>query len=85
MGSTTITFRVDDAERDDLVIRAEREKVSLSDYIRVRLGLRGQGSHSDAEVETDPQYDALREQVIDHDRRLQALEDEVARRPAGTS
>jgi hypothetical protein len=85
MGSTTITFRVDDAERDELVVRAERDKVSLSDYIRVRLGLRGQGSQSDAEVETDPQYDALREQLIDHDRRLHALEDEVARRPAGTS
>jgi hypothetical protein len=84
MGSTTITFRVDDAERDELVVRAEREKVSLSDYIRVRLGLRGQGSQSDAEVETDPQYDALREQLIDHERRLHALEDEVARRPAGT-
>jgi mobilization protein NikA len=85
MGSTTITFRVDDAERDELVVRAEREKVSLSDYIRVRLGLRGQGSQSDAEVETDPQYDALREQLIDHDRRLHALEDEAARRQAGTS
>jgi uncharacterized protein involved in exopolysaccharide biosynthesis len=85
MGSTTITFRVDDAERDELVVRAEREKVSLSDYIRVRLGLRGQGSQSDAEVETDPQYDALREQLIDHDRRLRALEDDVTRRHAGTS
>ena len=79
MGSTTITFRVDDAERDELVGRAEREKVSLSDYIRVRLGLRGQGSGSDAEVESDPQYDALREQLADHDRRLHALEDELAR------
>lgn len=78
MGSTTITFRVDEAERDELVVRAEREKVSLSDYIRVRLGLRGQGSQGDAEVETDPRYDALREQLIDHDRRLHALEDEVA-------
>jgi hypothetical protein len=76
MGSTTITFRVDDAERDELVVRAEREKVSLSDYIRVRLGLRGQGSQSDAVVETDPQYDDLREQLIDHDRRLHALEAE---------
>ena len=85
MGSTTITFRVDDAERDELVVRAEREKVSLSDYIRVRLGLRGQGSQSDAEVETDHGYDALREQLIEHDRRLHALEDEVARRPAGMS
>jgi hypothetical protein len=85
MGSTTITFRVDDAERDELVGRAERDKVSLSDYIRVRLGLRGQGSESDAEVETDPGYGALREQLIDHDRRLHALEEDVARRQAGTS
>ena len=43
MPSTTITFRVDETERDELVTRAEREKVNLSDYIRVRLGLRGQG------------------------------------------
>ena len=40
MASTTITFRVDDAEHAELVVRAEREKISLSDYIRVRLGLR---------------------------------------------
>jgi Mobilization protein NikA len=81
MGTTTITFRVDDAERDDLVVRAEREKVSLSDYIRVRLGLRGQGSHSDAELEPDPQSDAIREQLANHDRRLHALEDNLARTP----
>jgi hypothetical protein len=83
MGSTTITFRVDDAERDELVTRAERDKVSLSDYIRVRLGLRGQGSQSDDEVETDPVYATLTEKLIDHDRRLHALEDEVGRRRAG--
>lgn len=85
MGSTTITFRVDDAERDELVVRAEREKVSLSDYIRVRLGLRGQGSQGDGDVQIDPHYEALQEQVVDHDRRLRALEDDYARRPAGTS
>jgi hypothetical protein len=85
MGSTTIIFRVDDAERDELVVRAEREKVSLSDYIRVRLGLRGQGSQSDGEVEIDPQYEALREQLVDHDRRLRALEDDHAPRQAGMS
>ena len=83
MGSTTITIRVDDAERDELVVRAEREKISLSDYIRVRLGLRGQGSQSDADA--DPQYGALREQLIDHDRRLHALEDQVARSQSGAS
>jgi hypothetical protein len=73
MGSTTITFTVDEKERDELVVRAEREKISLSDYIRVRLGLRGQGQ-SDDEAQSDPQYDAVRAQLADHDRRLRALE-----------
>jgi hypothetical protein len=73
MGSTTIILRVDDAERNELVARAEREKISLSDYIRVRLGLRGQGG--DDEVEIDPRYEELRVQLIEHDRRLHALED----------
>jgi predicted HicB family RNase H-like nuclease len=45
MPGGTITFRVDDAERNELIARAEREKISLSDYIRVkRAGLpRGRG------------------------------------------
>jgi hypothetical protein len=85
MAVTTITFRVDSAERVDLVTRAEREKVSLSDYIRVRLGLRGQGSESDAELAGDPEDASVREQLADHDRRLQALEDEHAGRHAATS
>jgi hypothetical protein len=72
MGKTTIILRVDDTERNDLVARAEREKISLSDYIRVRLGLRGQGGED--EVEIDPQYEELRAQLVDHDRRLHALE-----------
>lgn len=80
MASATITFRVEDAERDELVARAERDKVSLSDYIRVRLGLRGQGSQSDDEIQIAPASDALVEQVADHDRRLRVLEDEHARR-----
>jgi mobilization protein NikA len=84
MGSTTITIRVDDAERDELVARAERERISLSDYIRVRLGLHGHGSQSD-EVQIAPEYEALREQLVEHDRRLHALEDDYARRHAGTS
>ena len=82
---TTITLRVDEAERDELVARAERERISLSDYIRVRLGLHGHGSQSDDEVQIDPGYEALREQLVEHDRRLQALEDAHARRHAGTS
>ena len=85
MGSTTITIRVDDAERDELVARAEREKISLSDYIRVRLGLHGHGSRSDDEVQIDPGYEALREQLVEHDRRLHALEEDYSRRHAGTS
>jgi hypothetical protein len=80
MASTTITFRVDEAEHAELVVRAEREKISLSDYIRVRLGLRGQGSQADADVQVAPQHAALQEQLVDHDRRLRALEDDSARR-----
>ena len=75
MSKTTITFHVDDAEHRELVVRAEREKVSLSDYIRVRLGLRGQGSADEGELEVDPKYEAIRLQLADQDRRLDALED----------
>jgi hypothetical protein len=85
MGSTTITFQVEDAERDELVTRAERDKVSLSDYIRVRLGLRGQGSQDDAEIRSDPAGGDVEAQLVDHDRRLGALEDDYARRQAGTA
>jgi hypothetical protein len=84
MASTTITFRVDDAEHAELVVRAEREKISLSDYIRVRLGLRGQGSQGDADVQAAPGYEALQEQLVDHERRLRALEDDSARRQAAS-
>jgi hypothetical protein len=79
MGSATITFRVEDAERVELVGRAERDKVSLSDYIRVRLGLRGQGSQADDEIEIVPAADALREQLADHEQRLHVLEEGFAR------
>jgi hypothetical protein len=81
MTSTTITFRVDDAERDELVSRAARDKVNLSDYVRVRLGLRAQGSQEDVEIEIDAQHEqALRDEIADHERRLQALEADHARR-----
>ena len=43
MTTTTITFRVDAAEHAEIAARAERDKISLSDYVRVRLGLRGDG------------------------------------------
>jgi hypothetical protein len=85
MADTTITFRVDDRERDELVARAAREKVNLSDYIRVRLGLRGQGSLGDADVELDLQHEeALREQLADHEQRLRALE-AVSTPPRGSA
>ena len=81
MASTTITFRVDDAEHDELAARAAREKVSLSDYIRVRLGLRGQGSPDDADIDVDShQLRRLGEQIADHERRLHALEADHPRR-----
>jgi hypothetical protein len=81
MASTTITFRVDESERDELVHRADRDKVNLSDYIRVRLGLRGQGADGGGDADIDPQHEQeLREQIVDHERRLRALEDESARR-----
>ena len=83
MPSTTITFRVEAAERDELVTRAERDKVSLSDYIRVRLGLRGQGPDGGGDVDVDPQHEqGLREQILDHEQRLSTLEAESARRRA---
>ena len=65
-----ITFRVDDAERDELINRAARDKVSLSDYIRVRLGLRGQGP--DASI--TPEDGTVRDRLTDIERRLRALE-----------
>jgi hypothetical protein len=83
MAATTITFRVDESERDELVTRAEREKVNLSDYIRVRLGLRGQGPEGDGDIDVDPQHEkGLRDQILDHEQRLRALEDESGRRIA---
>jgi hypothetical protein len=79
MAGTTITFHVNDAERDELVARAARERVNLSDYIRVRLGLREQGSQGDADVRVDPSHErALQQQIADHELRLQALEGERA-------
>jgi mobilization protein NikA len=81
MPGTTITFRVDDAERDELIARAERENVNLSDYIRVRLGLRGQGGDDEVRVESHDEQ-ALRDQMVDHERRLHVLEEDHAQRLA---
>jgi hypothetical protein len=83
MARTSITFRVDDAEHEELAARAAREKVNLSDYIRVRLGLRAQGSQGDVDIEIDATREqALSEQMADHERRLRALEADHAREPA---
>jgi hypothetical protein len=75
----TITFRVDATERAEIAARAERDKISLSDYIRVRLGLRGEGpQNGDGVVMTATDDGDLRAQLADHDRRLDALEAERA-------
>ena len=75
MASMTITIRVDEAERDELVARAAREKINVSDYIRVRLGLRGQGSETDDDIAIDAQHEqTLQDQVADHERRLRTIE-----------
>jgi hypothetical protein len=84
-GPAVITLRVDDSEHRDLASRAERDKLSLSDYIRVRLGLQPQGSDSDAEVQADERGEALSAQLADHERRLGVLEEDHARRRAGAS
>lgn len=82
MADATITFHVDDKERDELVARAAREKVNLSDYIRIRLGLPGHGAQGDHDVRIDPRHElALQQQIADHELRLQALEaEDVSRR-----
>ena len=75
MTTETITFRVDAAERADIAARAERDKISLSDYIRVRLGLRGEGpQNGDGAVVTTTDDTDLRAQLADHGRRLDLLE-----------
>lgn len=81
MTTRTITLRVDAAEYAELAARAERDKVSLSDYIRVRLGLRGEGPQGDeghAVAATDEGQ--TRAVLADHERRLDALEADRAAR-----
>lgn len=75
MPTATITFEVDDSERADFARRAERDKLSLSDYIRIRLGLRALGTLADADIEIDPRHMlTLQTQLADHELRLRALE-----------
>ena len=79
MTSTTISFRVDAAERHEIAARAARDKVSLSDYIRVRLGLRAEGPlNGDDGALNGADEGATRAQLADHERRLAALEAEGA-------
>jgi hypothetical protein len=74
-----ITLRVDEAEHRELAGRAERDKVSLSDYIRVRLGLRAEGPlNGDGDAIAAVEDEATRAQLLDHERRLAALEAERA-------
>jgi len=42
-----IPLQVDELEHRELAARAERERISVSDYIRVRLGMRGLGPDAD--------------------------------------
>lgn len=74
MSGDTIAFRVNPAERTELVARAAREKLNLSDYIRIRLGLHGHGSDDDVDLLAGESEDALRLQIADHEARLRALE-----------
>jgi hypothetical protein len=74
MSGDTIAFRVNPAERTELAARAAREKLNLSDYIRIRLGLHGHGSDDDVDLVAGDDQAALLLQVADHEVRLRALE-----------
>ena len=77
MTTTTITFRVDAAEHAEIAARAARDKISLSDYVRVRLGLRGEGpspSDDDNGAANGAGDGGVHALLADHGRRLDALE-----------
>ena len=76
MTTTTITFRVDASEHAEIAARAARDKISLSDYVRVRLGLRGDGTdeRDDNGAVNGADDGGVRAQLADHARRLDALE-----------
>ena len=82
MTTQTITLRVDAAEHRELAGRAERDGVTLSDYIRVRLGLRGEGPQPDGGDAGAGADTAVEVRLADHDRRLAALEADRAAVPA---
>ena len=73
MKGTSITFRVSQAEQVELARTAEREKINLSDYVRIRLGLRALGEDAVTAAEaatTDDRLDVsavvMRGPLIDH-------------------
>jgi hypothetical protein len=70
---------------DRAIELAQRQLLAARTAEPLRLGLRGQGSQGGDGIQIGPEHDALREQLVDHDRRLRALEDDYARRQAGTS
>jgi len=74
MTTETITFRVDATEHADIAARAARDKITLSDYIRVRLGLRGEGPQNGDGVVVAADGADVQAQLADHGRRLDALE-----------
>ena len=79
MTTESITFRVATAERAEIAARAQRDGVSLSDYIRVRLGLRGEGAQNgDGIADATNDEGGVQAQLAAHDRRLAALESNVA-------
>ena len=71
MAGAFITVHVEEGERTEIASRAAREKLNVSDYIRVRLGLRAQGNEEESDLLTEQ---VLRAQIADHELRLQALE-----------
>jgi len=74
MTTETICFRVDAAERAEIAVHAARDKVSLSDYIRVRLGLRGEGPQPGNGADDQD----LHARLADHEARLRLLEGDRA-------
>jgi hypothetical protein len=80
----TITLRVDAAEHAELAARADRDKVTLSDYIRVRLGLRGEGpGEAESVAVTAADERDVRLVLAEHARRLDALEADRGAATAG--
>jgi hypothetical protein len=70
----TITFGVDAQEHAEIAARAARDKISLSDYVRVRLGLRPEGGDGEVANGAGNGDSAIRVQLAEHGRRLDALE-----------